>query len=121
MLKCRLTFNSVTNGTSFVNKSETQRMKKILFSIAIAISLVSFQSCKDDKKEKASDEISANLVPASVKTAFSAKYSTATNVIWEDAHEDDTKTYKAKFTLGDKKMKAEFDANGALVKEKEDD
>jgi hypothetical protein len=55
-----------------------------------------------------------------VQTAFSAKYSTATDVKWEDAHENNVQTYKAKFLVNGKKMKAEFDANGGLVKEEED-
>ena len=59
-------------------------------------------------------------VPASVQTAFSAKYSTATDVKWEDAHEDTKQTYKAKFMMNGKKMKAEFDSNGGFVKEEED-
>ena len=96
-------------------------MKKIIAFFIIVISLSTSFSCKNDKKEDSSDEISANLVPASVKSAFSEKYSTATDVKWEDAHEDNTKTYKAKFTVDGKKMKAEFDANGVFVKEKEDE
>lgn len=95
-------------------------MKKIIASLAIVISLTISPSCKDDKKEKASDEIPVSSVPATVQTAFSEKYSTATAVKWEDAHENDMKTYKAKFTLDGKKMKAEFDANGGLVKAEED-
>jgi hypothetical protein len=95
-------------------------MKKIIACLTIVISLATLQSCNGDKKEKASDEIPGNMVPASVQSAFSAKYSTATDVKWEDAHEDDIKTYKAKFMLDGKKMKAEFDANGALIKAEED-
>jgi hypothetical protein len=41
-------------------------------------------------------------------------------VKWEDAHENNVQTYKAKFTVNGKKMKAEFDTNGGLVKEEED-
>jgi len=95
-------------------------MKKIIASLVILMSLTILPSCSGDKKEKASDEIPANMVPASVQSAFSAKYSTATDVKWEDAHEDNIKTYKAKFMLDGKKMKAEFDANGALIKAEED-
>ena len=64
--------------------------------------------------------ISTNDVPAPVQTAFSAKYSTATDVKWEDASEGTKQTYKAKFTLNGKKMKAEFDTNGGFVKEEDD-
>jgi len=95
-------------------------MKKIITSLAIVLSLAALPSCSDSKKEKASDEIPTNMVPASVQSAFSEKYSTATGVVWEDAHEDDVKTFKAKFTVDGKKMKAEFDANGVLIKAEED-
>lgn len=64
--------------------------------------------------------MSESDVPATVKTAFSAKYSTATDVSWEDAKEDSIQTYKAKFTIDGKKMKAEFDGTGKLVKEEAD-
>jgi len=83
------------------------------------------QSCsgddKNDKKDKDNKELNASNVPDPVKSAFSAKYSTATDIKWEDAHENDKQTYKAKFTMDGKKWKAEFDASGAIVKEKEDD
>ena len=89
--------------------------------MALSLSLFTIQSCDNDKKETEDNkEISANDVPAPIQTAFSAKYSTATDVKWEDANENNVKTYKAKFTMNGKKMKAEFDANGGFVKEEED-
>lgn len=78
------------------------------------------QSCDTDTKDTEDKGISATDIPASVQSAFSAKYSTATDVKWEDAHEDSIQTYKAKFVINGKKMKAEFDKNGGLVKEEED-
>ena len=89
--------------------------------MVLSLSLFTIQSCDNDTKE-ANDtkEISTTEVPAPVQTAFSAKYSTATDVKWEDAHENNVQTYKAKFTLNGKKMKAEFDPNGGFVKEEED-
>ena len=98
-------------------------MKKIVLLLAISFSLLTMQSCgSDDKKEdkKENKEVGVNDVPEAVKSAFSAKYSTATDIKWEDAHENDKQTYKAKFMLNGKKMKAEFDANGGFVKESED-
>ena len=96
-------------------------MKRIILFIAISVSLLTMQSCNNDNKDKEDDkEISASNVPQSVQSAFTAKYSAATNIKWEDAHENDIKTYKAKFMLDGKKMKAEFDASGAFVKEEED-
>ena len=89
--------------------------------MALSLSLFTIQSCDNDTKVKEDDKtISTTDVPAPVQTAFSAKYSTATDVKWEDAHEGTKQTYKAKFTLNGKKMKAEFDNNGGFVKEEED-
>jgi hypothetical protein len=95
-------------------------MKKIFLLTAICLSLFAIQSCNNDTKPKEDKEISVSDVPASVQSAFSAKYSTATDVKWEDAHEDSIQTYKAKFMVNGKKMKAEFDKNGGFVKEEED-
>ena len=89
--------------------------------MALSLSLFTIQSCDNDNKVKEDNKtISTTDVPAPVQTAFSAKYSTATDVKWEDAHEGTKQTYKAKFTLNGKKMKAEFDNNGGFVKEEED-
>ncbi len=94
-------------------------MKKIILLIAIGLSVFVAQSCNDDDKSKNDKDIRADI-PASVQSAFSAKYSTATDVKWEDATEDTLQTYKAKFVVNGKKMKAEFDRNGGFVKEEED-
>ena len=89
--------------------------------MALSFSLFAIQSCNNDTKDtNDTKELSKNDVPAAVQTAFSAKYSTATDVKWEDAHENNVQTYKAKFVVNGKKMKAEFDTNGGLVKEEED-
>jgi len=96
-------------------------MKKIFLIMALSLSLFAIQSCNSDEKDKTDEKtLSTTDVPAPVQTAFSAKYSTATEVKWEDAHENNVQTYKAKFTVNGKKMKAEFDSNGGLVKEEED-
>jgi hypothetical protein len=97
-------------------------MKKIVLLVAISFPLFTMQSCGgDDKNEKKENkEVNVSNVPEPVKSAFSAKYSTATDIKWEDAHENDKQTYKAKFMLDGKKMKAEFDSNGGFVKESED-
>ena len=100
---------------------KTGYMKKIFLIMALSLSLFTIQSCDNDKKDKEDEKtLSTTDVPAPVQTAFSAKYSTATDVKWEDAHENNVQTYKAKFMVNGKKMKAEFDANGGLVKEEED-
>ena len=89
--------------------------------MTLSLSLLAVQSCNNAKDEKTDEKtVTTNDVPASVQTAFSAKYSTATDVKWEDAHENNVQTYKAKFMVNGKKMKAEFDSNGGFVKEEED-
>ena len=95
-------------------------MKRIIFTVIVGFALFTFQSCADNKTEKDDQTITTSDVPASVQSAFSAKYSTASDIKWEDAHEDTTQTYKAKFTINGKKMKAEFDRNGGLVIEEDD-
>jgi len=95
-------------------------MKKIISNLIVCISIVIVISCNDNSADKNDKVVSESSVPAEVKSAFSAKYSTASDVKWEDAHEDSIQTYKAKFTLNGKKMKAEFDTKGNFVKEEED-
>jgi hypothetical protein len=96
-------------------------MKKLFLIMALNLSLFTMQSCNNDTNTKEDEKtLSTTDVPAPVQTAFSAKYSTATEVKWEDAHENNVQTYKAKFLMNGKKMKAEFDSNGGLVKEDED-
>ena len=65
--------------------------------MTLSLSLLAVQSCNSDKNEKADEK-----------------------TVWEDAHENNVQTYKAKFVVNGKKMKAEFDSNGGLVKEEED-
>lgn len=95
-------------------------MKRIFFNLIVCFSLATAISCNDANTDKDKDGVSDAIVPAEVKSAFSAKYSTATDVKWEDATEDSISTYKAKFTFNGKKMKAEFDSKGNFVKEEED-
>ncbi|TMI62449.1 MAG: hypothetical protein E6H07_13605 [Bacteroidetes bacterium] len=96
-------------------------MKKIIVATVISFSLLILQSCDSKKDAKDDKEIPVGDVPESVQSAFSVKYSSASDIRWEDAHEDTIETYKAKFILNGKKMKAEFDEKGNLVKEEEDD
>jgi hypothetical protein len=95
-------------------------MKKVILLLVTCFSLVAFEACNNEAKSKEDKELPASDIPAAVKSAFSAKYSTASDIKWEDAHEAGEETYKAKFTLNGKKMKAEFDAKGGFVKEEED-
>ena len=83
-----------------------------------AFSLWVLPACDSDTKTKTNeDAISVNDVPEVVRTAFTAKYPGATDVKWEDATENNTKTYKAKFEVNGSKKKAEFGADGGFVKE----
>ncbi|HEX7902256.1 MAG TPA: hypothetical protein VF487_00155 [Chitinophagaceae bacterium] len=95
-------------------------MKKILFCLAFGVSALVLTSCEEKKSETKKDEVTVSSVPAPVQSAFSAKYSTAADVKWEEAHENNKPTYKAKFTVDGKKMKAEFDQEGVFIKESED-
>ena len=95
-------------------------MKRMILNLVVCFSIVMAVSCNDSTSEKNDKEVSNSDVPAEVKSAFSAKYSTASDIKWEDAHEDSVDTYKAKFTFNGKKMKAEFDTKGNFVKEEED-
>ena len=88
--------------------------------IGFGLTVLLTQSCNDAETKQEDKTVSSSDIPASVQSAFSAKYSTATDVKWEDAKEDTLQTFKAKFVLNGKKMKAEFDRNGGFVKEEED-
>ena len=92
--------------------------------IQLIVSLLLFSSaCNSDKKVERVDEkkaISVNEVPAAVKDSFAVTHSAATDIAWEDAHEGDADTYKVKFKMNDKNMKAEYKKDGSLVKEGDD-
>jgi hypothetical protein len=121
---CSIILQSTSPGITFATASAKRLfMKKFILLVAVSWSVFSIQSCdsNDNKKDKKkNDEISASSVPEPVKSAFSSKYETASDIKWEDAQEDGLQTYKAKFTRNGKKMKAEFDGVGKLIKESED-
>ena len=85
--------------------------KSILFAFIMAFGIL-FTSC-DDKK------LAASEVPAAVTAAFEAKYAGATDVEWKTEKHDGKIIYEAEFKLADKKIEAEFDAEGTFVKEEE--
>jgi len=97
-------------------------MKRILVA-ASAVFILATAACKSDKNARADEKnvIPSNEVTTPVQNAFTAKYTGATEVIWEDAHENGTATYKVKFKRDGKYWKAEFKPDGSLLKEKEDD
>jgi len=97
-------------------------MKKIAGILIISIATLFAPACNNKKDERVDKkkEISVSEVPAAVKDAFTTTHSTATDIVWEDAHEGDTDTYKVKFKLNDKYMKAEYKEDGSLIKENDD-
>jgi hypothetical protein len=95
-------------------------MKKVILLMALGLSLFALPACDNNKSSKEDKELSTSDVPTSVKDAFNSKYSGAMEVKWEDAQENNEKTYKAEFSLNGKRMEAEFDANGTFIKENED-
>ena len=83
-------------------------------------------ACKDEATPAADradkkNMITADKVPAVVKEAFNARYPSVTDIIWETAHEGDMDTYKVKFKKRTEYLKAEFAADGKLIKVDIDD
>jgi hypothetical protein len=95
-------------------------MKKTAGILIIVLASLFSPSCNDKDRADKKNVISASEVPAAVKNAFEAKYAAASDIIWEDAHEGEAKTYKVKFKTNDKYMKAEYKPDGSLVKEDTD-
>ncbi len=99
-------------------------MKKILFAILLGIGFI-MPGCKEkqsmeDRADK-KNMIDAAKVPAAVIEAFTARYPGVREVIWETAHEDDMDTYKVKFKKRTEYLKAEYTADGKLIKVETDE
>jgi len=92
-------------------------MKRTAIILTIAMASLFATVCNDSARADKKNVISESEVPAAVKTAFESKHADATDIIWENAHEADVKTYKVKLKSNDKYMKAEYKEDGALVKE----
>ncbi len=98
-------------------------MKNIVMSIMMIAAIGMTPACKDKKNNSLVDEknvVTADEVPKIVRDSFASKYPGAGDVSWENAHEKEEDTYKAKFTNTGKYWKAEFKSDGSLVKESED-
>lgn len=98
-------------------------MKKWILAVLISATIALVPACKNKDTKGRADEknvISTNDIPGKITSAFAAKYPGATEVIWEDAHEGDSPTFKVKFKRENKYWKAEFKGDGTLIKEKED-
>ena len=81
-------------------------------------------ACKDKKTDGRADEknvINKTEVPTIVRDSFTSRYPAAAEVIWETAHEGNDDTYKVKFKNNGQYWKAEFQGNGTMIKEKQDE
>jgi hypothetical protein len=94
-------------------------MKNLVASLALALVFV---SCSKNIDLPSTDDSSNSValspaqVPASVMSAFKAKYSGAGGEIeWQ---KEDGNTYKVKFWLGAERWQAIFNADGSFVSEK---
>ena len=100
-------------------------MKNILFALLLCIGFI-MPACKDDATPAAEradkkNMITADKVPPAVIAAFNDRYPSVTDIIWETAHEGDMDTYKVKFKKRTEYLKAEFAADGKLIKVDIDD
>jgi hypothetical protein len=92
-------------------------MKKLLIMFLLATVTMSTTCSKEDAIVSNSVSISASQVPASVMSAFTAKYPAAAGQIeWE--LEDGT-TYKVKFFIGAQRRQATFTSAGSFITEKD--
>jgi hypothetical protein len=102
--------------------SKLSIMKNSFWALLVAACCFFAPACNDKKETRADEKnkITKDQVPAEVQTAFTAKYPNATEVIWENAHEEVDPTIKVKFKENGKDMKAEFKMDGSFIKAKED-
>ncbi len=77
------------------------------------------QSC-DSKNETNENDAAEVNVPAAVQSSFTTKYPGAVDVDWDKETTDGKDVYEAEFKVNDKEIKAEFDAAGVFIKEKND-
>ncbi|MBZ5856980.1 hypothetical protein [Flavihumibacter profundi] len=98
-------------------------MKKIILFVIIAVIVTScsktVEGFKSDSLNSTATDVnnsqSSTGVPTAVQTAFSAKYPTATEVVWLP---DNCSTWKVQFDLDNRQWKAVFKADGTFVSEK---
>ena len=84
-------------------------MKTYLLCVTLFTFIV-LSSCSDKK-------LAASDVPQPAKTSFTNKYPGATNIEWIKEKKGDKTLYEAQFTLNNKKIEAEFDAEGNFIGE----
>ncbi len=102
-------------------------MKKLIFIFSVSIILI-IVGCNTQSAEKESSSaktekhniIPSSEVPAAVLSTFKTRYKDATNAKWEKAQEEGKPSYKAKWKIDGKKIKAEFAEDGSFIKEKQE-
>ncbi len=103
-------------------------MNKFIIILSIGISLLITNSCNTPgagkeiipTKSENHNLIPLSEVPASVLSTFKTKYKNPSDVKWEKAQEDGKPSYKAKWKIDGKKIKAEFAEDGSFIKEKQE-
>jgi len=101
-------------------------MKKFIFILSICIIVITGCNTTGEKKESSSSKsenhniISSAELPAAVLASFKTKYKNAADVKWEKAQEEGKPSYKAKWKIDGKKIKAEFAEDGSFIKEKQE-
>ena len=107
-------------GIYFVNIFKTVFMKRAFLYFFFCLTLGVNQSCNEKNDNDKKDNINTSDVPAAVISAFNAKFPGATDVEWKHAKEDGKPSYKAKYKINGKKVKAEFGEDGSFIKAEDD-
>lgn len=89
---------------------------KHLFLLTLGVSLL-LTACSENETHEVNTTAD---VPATVKSAFEAKFPGATDVEWKSEKENDKQVYEAEFEWNGEEHEAEFDANGNLLKAEEE-
>jgi len=84
-------------------------MKTKIFVSALVAALITSCACEI--------EIASSDVPQAVQSAFTAKYSGASDVEWEVEKEDGKLYYEAEFKVEGKRKEAYFRPDGTFSKE----
>ncbi|TAH05486.1 MAG: hypothetical protein EAZ16_01860 [Sphingobacteriales bacterium] len=91
-------------------------MKPYFFALMLAFSVIACTKTNSSNSSNSTGVIAASAVPGTIKSAFAAKYPTATGEI--DWQKEDGNTYKVKFFIGSNRWQAIFNADGSFVSEK---
>jgi len=89
-------------------------MKKIFLAASLIMASLTFagttnvMASRGEIETEGGRHIAESRVPASILSAFYAKYPSATNVSWEVEREHGQKVYKVDFRFNGKRMTARF-------------